>query len=66
MTQPHSLHQLDAGSHWICTCGLSNNFPYCNGAHKGTEFQPLNLVLEAPATVEISGSARVAPAPSSL
>lgn len=22
-----------------CTCGLSDNQPFCNGAHKGTEFK---------------------------
>ncbi|MFT5820366.1 MAG: CDGSH-type Zn-finger protein [Crocinitomix sp.] len=23
-----------------CTCGLSENQPYCNGSHKGTSFTP--------------------------
>ncbi len=23
-----------------CTCGLSENQPFCNGAHKGTEYAP--------------------------
>ena len=45
---------LDAGTHWICTCGGSNNFPYCDGGHKGTAFQPLALELETPKIVEIS------------
>lgn len=46
--------QLEAGTHWVCTCGYSQNLPYCNGAHKGTEFQPLALELDAPQTVETS------------
>lgn len=45
---------LEAGTHWICTCGGSANFPYCDGRHKGTTFQPLALELEAPKVVEIS------------
>jgi CDGSH-type Zn-finger protein len=45
---------LAAGTHWICTCGRSSNFPYCDGGHKGTAFQPLALELEAPKVVEIS------------
>lgn len=45
---------LDAGTHWICTCGGSSNFPYCDGGHKGTAFQPLALELESPKVVEIS------------
>lgn len=47
--------QLAAGTHWLCTCGHSQNLPYCNGSHKGTEFQPLALELDSPQTVEISG-----------
>ena len=29
-----------------CTCGLSDNQPYCNGAHKGTGFVP-KIVTES-------------------
>lgn len=31
-----------------CTCGLSDNQPFCNGAHKGTAFTPqiFNLTEE--------------------
>lgn len=24
-----------------CSCGLSDNQPFCNGSHKGTGFKPL-------------------------
>lgn len=57
-SQPVITLQLEAGTHWLCTCGYSQNTPYCNGAHKGTEFQPLALELDAPQTIEISGSVR--------
>ncbi|MBD1851560.1 CDGSH iron-sulfur domain-containing protein [Leptolyngbya sp. FACHB-711] len=46
--------QLDAGTYWLCTCGKSENFPYCNGAHKGSGFTPKQFELTAPATVEIT------------
>ena len=29
-----------------CTCGLSDNQPFCNGSHKGTSFVP-KIVTEA-------------------
>ncbi|MBE9029430.1 CDGSH iron-sulfur domain-containing protein [filamentous cyanobacterium LEGE 11480] len=45
---------LEAGTHWICSCGQSQNFPYCDGGHKGTLFQPLALELDSPKLVEIS------------
>lgn len=31
--------------HW-CTCGRSSNQPYCNGAHKGTSFTPMEFTAE--------------------
>jgi len=29
-----------------CSCGLSENQPWCNGAHKGTDFTPKVFVAE--------------------
>lgn len=29
-----------------CTCGLSDNQPFCNGAHKGSDFSPLVFIAE--------------------
>ena len=46
--------RLNAGIHWICICGSAKNFPYCDGSHQGTQFQPLALELDAPKVVEIS------------
>jgi CDGSH-type Zn-finger protein len=55
MTQQHSAKiTLDSGTHWICTCGESSNFPHCDGAHKGTTFQPLTLEIKSPKVVEVS------------
>ena len=31
--------------HW-CSCGKSDNQPFCNGAHKGTSFVPLEFKTE--------------------
>ncbi|MEM7769862.1 MAG: CDGSH iron-sulfur domain-containing protein [Cyanobacteria bacterium P01_E01_bin.6] len=31
---------LEAGTYYWCSCGLSETQPFCNGAHKGTEFTP--------------------------
>ncbi len=55
MTDQTITLKLEAGTHWLCTCGQSKNLPYCNGSHKGTAFQPLELELDSPQTVEISG-----------
>lgn len=29
-----------------CSCGLSANQPYCDGAHKGTDFSPVKFIAE--------------------
>jgi CDGSH iron-sulfur domain-containing protein 3 len=37
---------LETGTYYWCTCGLSSNQPFCNGAHKGTEFVPQAFTIE--------------------
>lgn len=39
--------ELEAGKTYSwCTCGESANQPYCDGAHKGSDFTPLKFVAE--------------------
>lgn len=45
---------LDIGTHWLCTCGDSENFPYCNGTHQGSPFKPLALTLDTPKVITIT------------
>lgn len=47
-----TVMKLEPGTYHWCSCGLSQNQPFCNGAHKGTEFKPL--------TFEITESKQVA------
>ncbi len=32
--------------HAYCTCAQSNNFPLCNGSHKGSDKKPIKFFLE--------------------
>jgi len=32
--------------YWWCSCGKSENLPFCDGSHKGTEFLPLSFKAE--------------------
>lgn len=39
--------ELEEGKKYAwCTCGLSDNQPFCNGAHKGTDYVPMVKVAE--------------------
>ncbi|MEL6384549.1 MAG: CDGSH iron-sulfur domain-containing protein [Cyanobacteria bacterium J06626_18] len=44
-TKP-AVMELEPGDYWYCTCGNSENQPFCNGAHKGTSFTPLKFTIE--------------------
>jgi methylamine---glutamate N-methyltransferase subunit C len=39
--------QLEAGQHHWCACGRSAAQPFCDGAHRGTDFKPLAFEVEA-------------------
>ncbi len=38
--------ELDAGEHYWCACGKSNNQPFCDGSHTGTGITPLSFKVD--------------------
>lgn len=38
--------ELEPGTYWWCACGRSDNQPFCDGSHKGTEFTPQKFEVE--------------------
>lgn len=49
-TKP-AVIEVAAGTYYWCSCGESKTQPYCDGAHKGTEFRPQQVVIDAPSKV---------------
>lgn len=45
--------ELEAGTYWWCQCGLSDDQPFCDGSHTGTEFGPVKLELEEEQSVAL-------------
>ena len=39
-TKPAVL-TLEPGTYYWCKCGQSENQPYCDGSHAGTDFMPV-------------------------
>lgn len=45
--------ELEAGTYYWCTCGRSAGQPFCDGAHKGTDFTPMAFTVEEKKTVAL-------------
>ena len=46
---------LEPGTYWWCTCGKSQNQPFCDGSHKDTEFTPVKFEIKEKTTVYLCG-----------
>lgn len=49
-TGPVPVDLVEGNTYAYCTCGLSDNQPFCNGSHKGTAFAPKVFVAETTRT----------------
>ncbi len=38
--------ETEPGTYFWCACGRSNNQPWCDGSHAGTEFVPEKVVID--------------------
>ena len=41
------IAETENEDYWWCTCGRTNNQPFCDGSHKGTSYTPQKITLEA-------------------
>ncbi|MFT5111514.1 MAG: CDGSH-type Zn-finger protein [Parasphingorhabdus sp.] len=54
---------LSPGTYWWCQCGKSANQPFCDGSHKGGEFQPKKLEITEAGTFPLCGCKQSAKGP---
>ncbi|SMF29239.1 Glutamate synthase domain-containing protein 2 [Alteromonadaceae bacterium Bs31] len=44
--KPAKINLTKGDDYYFCTCGRSNNQPFCDGSHAGTAFKPKNFKAE--------------------
>lgn len=55
--------ELQPGTYYWCACGRSKTQPFCDGSHKGTCFEPKELVLTEPKRCALCTCKRTGHAP---
>jgi len=57
------VSELEAGEYWWCSCGKSKNQPFCDGSHKGSEFNPVKFERTEKTKVFLCGCKHTATPP---
>jgi CDGSH-type Zn-finger protein len=52
---PYAVEVVAGKSYWWCACGKSKTQPFCDGSHKGSEFNPIEHKAEKSGTVYFCG-----------
>ena len=45
--------ELEADEYYWCSCGASQNDPFCDGAHKDTDMNPVAFTVKEKKTVAL-------------
>lgn len=46
LKSPLKMEVNQGQNYWYCTCGYSNDQPFCNGSHNGTKHKPLKVTFD--------------------
>lgn len=60
---PFPVEVEEGKSYFWCACGLSKNQPFCDGAHKGSDFTPVKYEATASKKVYFCGCKATASQP---
>lgn len=60
---PFAVDVQAGKDYWWCSCGRSARQPFCDGSHKGSEFQPVKYTAAADGKVWLCGCKHTGKAP---
>ena len=60
---PYAVDVEAGKSYFWCSCGKSAKQPFCDGSHKGTDFNPLKFEATETKTVYFCGCKKTANSP---
>ena len=60
---PYEVEVEEGKTYYWCSCGRSNNQPFCDGSHNGTSFEPLAYKADKSGKVYLCGCKRTANQP---
>ena len=58
LNKPQKVSLKKGEEYYFCVCGRSSNQPFCDGSHKGTDFEPVEYVAEDDVMVAFCGCKR--------
>ena len=55
LKNPVAVDLEEGKTYFWCSCGLSKKQPFCDGAHKGSDFSPVKFTAEETKTAYLCG-----------
>lgn len=46
---------VEPGTYYWCACGKSKSQPFCDGSHAGTDFMPVEIIVNEAKTLFLCG-----------
>jgi CDGSH-type Zn-finger protein len=64
MSEEHPIMlDLEPGTYYWCSCGKTQNQPFCDGSHEGTNFLPMEFEITEKKQVALCNCKRTQDAP---
>ncbi|OFZ05651.1 MAG: hypothetical protein A2491_20370 [Bacteroidetes bacterium RIFOXYC12_FULL_35_7] len=52
---PYKVNAQTGKVYWWCSCGLSDNQPFCDGSHEGRDIKPKSFKAEKDGDIWLCG-----------